>query len=57
MDAGQGADLLGDSTGPSTVPTFATYVPLARSVATFREYLARVLTYGRPDARPAVLRV
>ncbi|MFI5908283.1 Imm10 family immunity protein [Dactylosporangium sp. NPDC051541] len=28
-----------------------------RALVAFREYLARILTYGRPDARPAVLRV
>ncbi|MEU0562322.1 Imm10 family immunity protein [Dactylosporangium sp. NPDC006015] len=28
-----------------------------QTLATFREYLARILTYGRLDARPAVLRL
>jgi hypothetical protein len=27
------------------------------SVEVLREYLGRILTYGRPDARPAVLRL
>jgi hypothetical protein len=27
------------------------------SVEVLREYLRRILTYGRPDARPAVLRL
>ena len=29
----------------------------ARSVEMLREYLGRILLYGRPDARPAVLRL
>jgi hypothetical protein len=29
----------------------------AQSVEVLREYLGRILTYGRPEARPAVLRL
>jgi len=29
----------------------------ARSVEILREYLGRILTFGRPDAQPAVLRL
>jgi hypothetical protein len=29
----------------------------AQSVEVLREYLGRILTYGRPEAQPAVLRL